>query len=204
MLHFEAINSGSLELLKKIMVHPSFGEFFLVGGTGLALQFGHRLSDDLDLFSQKAFEPMQMLMILEQMGSVKVTGETKNTLNCFVDGIKLDMIGYFYPLISDLVLIESIRIASVQDIAAMKLSAIAQRGSKKDFYDLNELLSSYNLSELFGFFNMKFPSIDSFHILRSLTYFEDADAEKEPKLLKKITWKQVKTNIIRSVKYFSI
>jgi len=104
---------------------------------------------------------------------------------------------------SELVISDSIRIASLPDIAAMKLSAIAQRGSKKDFFDLYELLQMYDLAELFGFFRIKFPSIDPFHILRSLTWYEDAEKEKDPKLLKAITWNQVKSGITESVKKFS-
>jgi len=203
MLHLEAIDTGALDLLKKIMTDPSFREFFLVGGTGLALQTGHRISDDLDLFSTTPFEPAQLLSLLMQIGEVKVTGEAKNTLNCFVAGIKVDFIGYLYPLISELITDDQIRIAGIPDIAAMKLSAIAQRGSRKDFFDLAELLQHYSLSELMDFFRLKFPSIDTFHILRSLTYFEDAENEKDPRLLKKITWPQVKTRVTDAVTKFA-
>jgi len=90
------------------------------------------------------------------------------------------------------------------DIAGMKLSAIAQRGSKKDFFDLYELLQRYSLAGLLEFFRMKFPSIDTFHIIRSLTYFEDAEKEKDPKLIKVVDWKQVKSAIIEAVKKMSL
>jgi hypothetical protein len=200
MLFLQAIDSGSLELLASIMSDPSFRDFYLVGGTGLALQCGHRRSDDLDLFCRHSFEPLQLLPLVEKYGDVNVTGEEKNTLNCFVNGIKLDFIGYPYPLIADLNITDNIRIAGIPDIAAMKLSAIAQRGSKKDFFDLFELLNRYDLSALLGFFKLKYPTIDSFHIFRSLTYFEDAEIEKEPKVLKAITWEQVKDKISASVK----
>ena len=203
MLHYEAINPKAFTLLKEIMNDPSFNEFFLVGGTGLALQIGHRISDDLELFTHKPFDPLIQLPLLKNYGEVLVTGEAANTLNCFVDGIKIDMIGYFYPLISDLVHSDNIRLSGIPDIAAMKLSAIAQRGSKKDFFDLFELIKRYTLTELLGFFMQKFPSVDTFHIVRSLTWFEDAETEKDPRLLKKTTWKQVKTEIVRQVKEFS-
>ena len=203
MLHYEAIDPRSLELLKLIMSDLSFADFFLVGGTGLALQTGHRISDDLDLFSKNPFESMQLISLISYVGEVKVTGEAKNTLNCYVDGIKIDFIGYPYPLIGDLIMEDLIRIASVADIAAMKLSAIAQRGSKKDFFDMYELLQRYDLYELLDFFRKKFPSVDTFHILRSLTYFEDAETEKEPVLIKKVTWNQVKERITDSVKELS-
>lgn len=200
MLYLQAIDPGSLDLLKKLMAGPGFRDFILVGGTGLALQLGHRLSDDLDLFSEQPFEPLQLLALLEPYGKVIVTGEAVNTLNCFINGIKVDFLRYPYPLISDLFVEDEIRIAGIPDITAMKLSAIAQRGSRKDFYDLNELMNQYPLSELLLFFKNKFPSVDTFHILRSLTYFDDADQEKDPVVLRKVNWSQVKTNIIRQVK----
>jgi len=186
------------------MAGPGFRDFILVGGTGLALQMGHRVSDDLDLFCKKPFDPLQLLALLEPYGKVTVTGEAANTLNCFINGIKIDFLRYAYPLISVVVIEDGIRIAGMPDIAAMKLSAIAQRGSRKDFYDLNELMNQYPLTELLLFFRKKFPSVDTFHILKSLTYFDDADQEKDPVLLRKLTWNQVKKNIIREIKTITI
>jgi len=186
--------------LKKILQDPLFRDFFLVGGTGLALQTGHRLSDDLDLFTQSSFDPIRLVPSLQKIGKVIVTGESMNTLNCFIDKTKTDFICYSYPLISDLVYAEGIRMAGIPDIAAMKLSAVAQRGSRKDFYDIYELLNQYSLSELLKFFEKKFPPIDTFHILKSLIYFEDAEKENDPILLKKVSWKQVMQSILKNVR----
>jgi predicted nucleotidyltransferase component of viral defense system len=203
MLYLQAIEPGTLELLKKIMNEKMFNDFFLVGGTGLSLQIGHRISEDLDLFTQHDFSIDQIKPVLEGLGKMKLTGESRNTMNCYLEGIKVDMITYKYPFVQDLIQDKGIRIASIPDIAAMKLSAIAQRGAKKDFFDLYFLLKTYNFDQLFTFFRLKFPSIDIFHILRSLIYFDDAENEADPKKIINISWKTVKAEITKSVKQFS-
>jgi len=203
MLYLQAIEPGTLGLLKTIMNNETFNDFFLVGGTGLSMQIGHRISEDLDLFSQSDFSIDQIKPVLNGLGKLKVTGESRNTLNFFLENIKIDLITYKYPLIQELIKDQGIRIASIPDIAAMKLSAIAQRGAKKDFFDLYFLLKSYNLSQLFSFFREKFPTTDIFHIVRSLIYFDDAEKEADPKKLIETSWDTVKSEITKSVKQFS-
>lgn len=102
---------------------------------------------------------------------------------------------YSYPLIKPVVTEGNIRMFSIEDIAAMKLSAIAGRGSKKDFYDIYYLLLKYDYEELFCFFRFKFPSANTFQIVKSLTYFDDADAEPDPITFQPIEWEFVKRTI---------
>ena len=107
------------------------------------------------------------------------------------------MIKYSYPLINPILEIDKIRLLSVEDIIPMKLSAIAGRGSKKDFYDIFYLLKSYSFKKMFELFKKKFPNTNEFHILKSLTYFEDAELEPNPQMIKKTEWNTVKSIIIK-------
>jgi hypothetical protein len=97
---------------------------------------------------------------------------------------------------------EEMRILSPKDIAPMKLSAIAKRGAKKDFFDFYELLSVFSLQEMFGFYQEKFPSTDSTFLLRALVYFEDAEEQDDPVMLKSYTWEQVKKEITKQVQHY--
>ena len=119
------------------MVLPILDDFYLVGGTALALHLGHRISVDLDLFSNSEFDTQEMIQQLENKISInKIIGEAKNSLNLVIDNVEVDILRHNYPLIEPVSIIDNIRLLSDKDIAALKLSAIARRGSKKDFYDV--------------------------------------------------------------------
>ena len=144
MLKYETVYPGTLELLKKLMAHPALENFYLVGGTALSLHLGHRISVDLDLFTNSEFDTQDLVQQLENEISIeKVIGEAKNTLNLVIDNVEVDILRHNYPLIEPVSIIDDIRLLSDKDIAAMKLSAIARRGSKKDFYDVYFLLQKY-------------------------------------------------------------
>jgi hypothetical protein len=128
-----------MELLKKMMQIPELQQFFLVGGTALALQIGHRISFDIDLFTKEDFDTQPILIKLNHLFSISDVTETTNTLNFDItypehshNVIKLDLIKYAYPMIKPMLHLENIRLLSIEDIIPMKLSAIAGRGSKKD------------------------------------------------------------------------
>ncbi|MBC8436109.1 MAG: nucleotidyl transferase AbiEii/AbiGii toxin family protein [Bacteroidetes bacterium] len=177
-------------------------EFYLAGGTALALQIGHRLSLDLDLFSSKDFQIDSISDLIRSRFQTKITGEFHNTLNLFLNEVKVDLITYNYPLISEITREEGIRLASIPDIAAMKLSALAQRGSRKDFYDIYFLLKDYSITQLLQFHREKFSQTEQFHIVKSLTYFEDAEKEPDPILIKTATWQKVKQELQNVVTTF--
>jgi predicted nucleotidyltransferase component of viral defense system len=117
-----------------------------------------------------------------------------------INGIKVDMIRFPYPLIDNLIIEDNIRILSPKDIAPMKLSAIAQRGAKKDFFDMYELLKMYSLQEMLHFYEEKFPHSDITFLLRALAYFDDAEKQNDPIMLKSLTRKEVKKEISKQVK----
>ena len=207
MLQYRAVYPSTLELLKILMQCKSLQNFFLVGGTALSLQLGHRISVDLDLFYNKDFETADILQELrnnlefivimqKDQNSMIVNARKRYSDNEF---IKIDFIKYPYPLINKVLEIDGLRLLSVEDIIAMKLSAIANRGSKKDFFDIYELLKKYSISDMFKLFSKKYPEIAHFHILKSLTYFDDAETEFDPISINNTSWKQVKMIIENKV-----
>jgi len=160
---------------------PSFiswkDEFYLAGGTALALQIGHRESVDFDFFSSHPFDTEKMIKrisILFGEKSFTVTQVEKNTLSIILHTeIKISFMTYEYELVNPLIKTEYINIASVPDIACMKLSAIMQRSALKDYVDLYEIMKIYPLEKLLSFTKKKYPSIDSTVVLKSLSYLDD-------------------------------
>ncbi len=196
MLQRQSVSDELLELLNAIMKESIFDSFVLVGGTSLALQFGHRISIDLDFFGHQEIEEDLFLSKLSNLGKVQVIKKSANILICSVNGIKVDFVNYSYPWIEDFVLEDSFRLASVKDIAAMKLNAIAGRGSKKDFIDLYFILKQFSLKQIFEFYREKYSDGSEFMVLKSLSYFDDADQEETPIILQSISWEDVKQEIL--------
>ena len=164
---------------KKII--PSFvtwkNEFYLAGGTGLALQIGHRDSVDFDFFTKNSFDPNKLIKKLTKIfdkNSFKVIQIEKNTLSILLNSeIKISFMTYDYSIVSPFISTEYLNIASIPDIACMKLSTIMQRSALKDYVDLYEIMKIYTLEQLLSFTKKKYPMIDSTIILKSLSYLED-------------------------------
>ena len=200
MLSFRTIVPHTLELLKHLMAEPYLKDCRLVGGTALALQYGHRSSVDLDMFGDVPEDDIALLEILEGFGKVQGQKTSKNIKAFVVDNIKVDFVNYtHFPWIDDAVVEDGLRLASPKDIAAMKISAIEGRGSKKDFIDLYFLLQHYTLEEILGFYVQKYPQYSMFRVRMSLTYFEDAEQQEEPTMFEKVDWETVKESIVQEV-----
>lgn len=182
MLYQQTVRPKLLEILTALMSNPYFGEFYLVGGTSLALQIGHRESIDIDLFGYKELDELELSDFLSTLGKIQILKKSKNILIYTIDGIKVDLVNYRYPWLYPCLNLENQRLADQRDIAAMKLNAISGRGSKKDFIDLHFLLKKYSLSEMIGYYNKKFLDGSEFLVLKSLTYFDDADLDESPKM----------------------
>jgi len=200
MLHYSTIHPKTLQLLKDLQEIEFLNEYFLVGGTSLALQIGHRISIDLDLFAYSDMEVSPVLDYINHLGKVRVVNQTPKILNLFIDDIKVDFVSYRYKFIDSPINIDKLKLATIQDIAAMKLSAIAGRGSRKDFIDLYFILEQFTLPQIFDFYNSKFPDGTDFLVFKSLTYFDDAEIEPMPKMLKQINWNEIKNRIVKEVK----
>lgn len=203
MLQTETVEPGTLALLREIMTLKELNQFNLVGGTNLSLRFGHRKSIDLDLFTNQEFDSGYLLSkLIKLFPGLTVIKQGKIMLFLFIKGIKVDFVFIPFSYINPFEEIDGIRFASVQDIIAMKLNAIAMRGVKKDFWDIYELLNHYNIGQMLEFFQVKYPNHDIFSVVRSLQYFTDADNQADPHPLKVVSWNQVKTRITDSVNRF--
>ena len=203
MLNYHALPTATLAALKKLMIVPCLQDRILVGGTGLALYLGHRLSIDIDLFSPEPFDAPTFVYEMSEFGKTELIATSPISLHLNFDDVKTDIVKYPYGWIRPIIFEEGVRVAAVEDIAAMKLAAITNRGSKKDFYDIFFLLQQYSLNELLDFFKTKFPDWNEFMVLQSLGYFEDAELTETPKvLLGRITWNQVKTTVSQVVRKY--
>ena len=204
MLYLDTVKSETYQLLEKLMQVPELADFVLVGGTNLSLRFGHRISVDLDLFTNTIFERDEVFegIVCAFPKTIKLD-QKKQTLWLNIDGIKVDVILHQYKYIRPVEIINDIRLMSVQDIIPMKLEAMATRGVKKDFWDIAELLNHFELKEMVNFYQLKYPNSDIGHVLLSMTYFVDAEQQKDnPQDLKGITWNQVKSKMKNTIERY--
>ncbi len=179
-------------------------EFAIVGGTNLSLKLGHRISVDLDIFTNKPFDREEVeRAIVRQLPHAIKLDQRAQSIWFSIDDVKVDIILHEYAYIEPIEIIDDIRFVSIADIIPMKLEAMATRGVKKDFWDIAELLNHYSLAQMLAFYQRKYPNSDIGHIILSMTYFEDAEKQKEnPEDLKGITWKEVKNKAKKAVEVF--
>lgn len=200
MLSFQTIQPDTLELLNAIASLPLTKEMRLVGGTALALQYGHRQSVDLDFFGSFAGEKEDMIDSLRQLGNISILNQTSKVLQTTINGVKVDFVDYSrYPWIDSPLIENGIVLASPQDIAAMKVNAAIGRGTKKDFVDLFVLLQHYPLSQILSFYRQKYPEYSDYRALLSLSYFDDADGQTMPRLFINATWEEMKQTIREAI-----
>ena len=200
MLHYKTVSTELLELLKFCMTRKEFGELRLVGGTDLALQYGHRKSVDIDLFGLIDLEKVDTYSLLNEFSQdVQIISKQKYINIYIVNGVKIDFVNYNYPWLKEPEVIDNIRLAAVEDVAAMKLNAIAGRGSKKDFIDFKLILSEFNLQQIVDFYKSKYNQESEFMALKSMLYFADADLEVEPEMFIEFNWIDTKKIIKQRV-----
>ena len=201
MLQTRTVAPFTLGLLKKLMSLPHLEQFFLVGGTALALKMGHRESIDLDLFTTQDFDKDDLLMLLREDFDVQVDVVSPSIFITRINDVKVDFVRFRYKMLYPIDDTEGVRMADIRDIAAMKLDAVTKRGSKKDFYDIYFLLQEMTLQELLQLHFEKFQHSTQFHVIKSLNYFEDADPHDDPLVFdKNITWQLVKATLVNEVK----
>ncbi|MFA6534117.1 MAG: nucleotidyl transferase AbiEii/AbiGii toxin family protein [Patescibacteria group bacterium] len=201
----EVLSPKTKKLLDKLAKETWLADFYLAGGTALALHYGHRQSIDLDWFCPRDLNNARLLSRLSQVGKFTLLNEEKNTLDGILDGVKVSFLSYPYPLLKKPVkYFSAVKLASPLDIALMKLSAIGNRNSRKDFIDLYFFLTAekMDLEQLFGYLPKKFKKIDysRYHFAKSLVYFAEADREPSPLMIKLITWLVVKRFFLKEVK----
>ncbi len=185
-----------------VLAEASLPSTYLGGGTGIAAHRGHRVSIDFDLFTPDEFSETALATTLQTLGSLKVFKLERNTLLASLNGVKISVMRYPYPLLEPPILIERLPVAHLDDLAVMKLVAVVQRGTKKDFVDICELLDAgYTLNSLLQLTKQKLQGleINTMHYLKSLTYFKDAEGDPMPKMLKPTTWGETKRRLEREV-----
>lgn len=198
----ECISRESKTVLRKISNLVEV--FYLAGGTGLALQIGHRLSEDLDFFSDSEFNTDRLYRALKEKGKVELILLEDDTLIARFEGVMLSFFYYEIPLLFPKVTFEGCYLASYKDISAEKLKTIAQRGKKKDFIDLYCVLNFQFLSieQIISIFKRKFPEMNCYQVLKSLTYFEDAEGDPEVVSKEKLSWEEIKSYFISNISEF--
>ncbi|HUZ61806.1 MAG TPA: nucleotidyl transferase AbiEii/AbiGii toxin family protein [Hanamia sp.] len=174
MLRKETIEPGTLDLLRKLMQDKHLSDFFLVGGTALSLLIGHRTSIDIDLFSVTSFDEKKLLEYLEEKRGMQLNYLDNNTIKGEINRVQVDLITHAYPLVKNLKTIDGIRVASIQDISAMKLNAIVGNGTRlKDFIDIAFLSSFLSLDQMLDAYETKYKTRNAMMVLKSLDFHQD-------------------------------
>jgi Nucleotidyl transferase AbiEii toxin, Type IV TA system len=199
MLHRAAVPLNLLEVLRALQEKTTAAGFALAGPTSLALRLGHRLSIDLDFFTAPPFD---VPALAERLGAgpESITGQTEGTLQLVIDNVKVEFIRHAYPKLAADEHIQGVTLYSLEDVAAMKLNAIAHRGSKKDFYDIAALLERFPLETMIRFYQEKYRPASLLMLIRSLAWFDDADAEPAPVSLRNDTWPAIRETISAAIR----
>jgi predicted nucleotidyltransferase component of viral defense system len=205
MIHYNILDKKRREILPCLQKFKS--DFYLAGGTGLALQLGHRDSVDFDLFAEHNFSNSRLLektIAVFADHKITVSQQEKNTLTIIIDEkIKISFFAYSYKLLEKTIDDKFFRIASIQDIGCMKLSAIVSRATTKDYYDLYFILQDIKLEYLLQNTIKKYPELDINLVLKSIIYFEDIKPEKIKFLsVKAVSFEVVKSFLAKQVKLF--
>lgn len=200
-LRFEILPDEQKTLLEAISNLEWLSEFYLAGGTGLALQLGHRQSLDFDFFTEKDIDNQDILRRCREIGKFELFTEDKNTVIGALNEVRISFMTYPYSLLEDCINHHRMRIASVMDIAMMKLQAISSRGSKKDFVDFYFLNRAIVLDEMLTLHQKKYGQdlSNRYLLLKSLIYFDDAENQPMPVMIDKVSWDEIKTAIIETV-----
>ena len=199
--HVEVISSEVAQTAQRLSEIKTLSSFYLAGGTGLALHLGHRRSVDLDFFSPEPFNEDALIAALQVLPNVSVLSKSNQTVYLHISGTKVSFIEYDYPLLFPLRRFQGLPVADVRDITAMKISALASRGSRRDFVDLYVVAQKYDLPPLLELFERKFAKANysMVHVRKALTYLADADKEAMPDMLVPLSWNQVKEYFVREV-----
>lgn len=208
-VHYEVLTRARRIFFEELKFVRKQG-LYLAGGTGLALQIGHRESLDFDFYTDRHFQKGTLLRLFRRHlkgWKFKVVREEKDTFELNVEpDIHLSCFFYEYPLLEPPRVISGIPVAGLKDIAAMKLVAIAQRGRRRDFIDIYYLLQKFTLKETLRFAQEKYSDFDIYFGLRGLLYFKDADSdlaiERSVIFDRRLTWLKIKREIIRIVREF--
>jgi hypothetical protein len=201
-MHERVLPRGSRELLATLgsLRRPELEDWTLAGGTGLALQMSHRISEDFDFFRTDGFSANRLHEILRQAGDVETLQEDDRTLTVIVSTIKVSFFSVPDEFLFPGQAYHFFQVADPRDIALMKLAAISGRGSRKDFIDLHTILrGGLSLEQCFEWLPLKYGEgrVNTYHVLKSLSYFEDAEREPMPQMLEPFDWAECRNFFVR-------
>lgn len=208
MLHPKILNRNQVQVVKRLDFLKGWN-FYLAGGTALALQIGHRTSLDFDFYSNENFKSQDILPNFQQRFENLVIKRAVED-NLFVDIKEVGLSFFYYPykLLKSKVKFEELELASIEDIAAMKLVAIVQRGKRRDFVDIYYLLQKYSLEKLVKFTVKKYPGYQNMLIIRALIFFDDAEEEELERGIRildpNFSWEKAKQKIFAEVKKYQL
>lgn len=200
-----AISDRLFLLIRKLSgISEISDNFYLAGGTALALHAGHRQSNDLDFFSEKDFNTEKYVQIILKLCGT-IIEEEAGTLHAIIDNTKISFLHYPYRLLKPFVQWSGIKLASIEDIACMKVIAISQRGEKKNFFDMYQILKLFSPTELKEMVLNKYKEqrINCYHILKSFFYFEEAEKSLDPISLNETKWADVKEYFLKNETVFT-
>jgi predicted nucleotidyltransferase component of viral defense system len=204
MLSLQTVYPDTLELLKTLAQAPVLSNMRLVGGTALALQYGHRRSVDLDFFGQTTESVDELSEALKECSEDLTLLSASKTIRAYkMRDVKVDVVNYNYPWIDEAVMDSGIQLASPKDIAAMKVNAVIGRGTKKDFVDIYFLLQHYSFERLMQFYLEKYSDGSEYRALLSMTYFGDADLQPMPYMFSNVSWEEIKKRILQEVEEYN-
>ena len=198
----KVLSPEAWKTLRLLVTDGCLESWTLAGGTGLALQLGHRYSEDLDFFSGEAFEPDLLIRRLSTIAPLSIQSRSEATLHAVLRGLRVSFLGLQEPLVYPGTPYRGLTIADPRDIAVMKLVAIGGRGSRKDFVDLYFFLQAGgDLESILELTHRRFRKVDynEYHLLKSLVYFEDAESEPMPRMLREASWSEIKRRIVGEV-----
>ena len=201
-MHERTLPPGSRKLLDalKHLSRPALRGWTLAGGTGLALRVGHRSSDDFDFFRTDGMARRELHDTLSVVGEVETLQQGEKTLSVLLSGVKLSFFRVPDRFLFPSTAYSFFRIADARDIALMKLTAIANRGSRKDFVDLFTILQNGpTLQEYLDLLPRKYGTgrTNAYQVLMSLTYFDDAEGEPMPNMIGSFDWEGCKAFFVR-------
>jgi hypothetical protein len=211
-LYWDTVNQELKECLEFLMQSDQFQKFRLVGGTALSLHLGHRISVDIDLFSEEPYGSLNFDSFDDFLRSnynyvsdpVSVNIGFGRSYLIGKDSINLIKLDLYYtdPFLEKYEIHENVRIASIPEIAAMKIDVIQRTGRKKDFWDIHELLDKYSLYQMLDFHVKKYPyNHDKSLILANMCNFERADSEPDPLCLRGKYWDLIKLDFVQAVEH---
>ncbi len=197
MLYTETVAPHTLELLKELMADDQLSAFFLVGGTALSLWIGHRISIDFDLFSLQSFDANMLSANLESSNGLQLRYLDKNTIKGSINNIQVDLITHAYPLVADVSAYDGIQIASLEDIAAMKLNAVIGNGTRlKDFVDVAFLSTRLSLSQMTNAYERKYNTRNPFIALKALAYHDEINFDEPVRFISGLySWKLIQRRL---------